>query len=194
MSTASASLCIVSVGVIGVEPSASVAMISTESPSGNDSTCSPISAAPIGSSIRRPENPSRRTPEPTAPERLSTLASALATNARRSTSRAGIASPSQRAMTTSIKPVNATATSASNAMPSAGRVGTASRVRCISGRSNSSMPCTSSQPTRTRNAIGTSQRRREVQPRATGGLELAAVSVVIAGEISCGWRPARSGC
>ena len=168
INTTIASQRVVVLGVIGSEPATSVTMIRIERPSGSDSTCMPISAATRPSSTFCAERPSRRTPEPVAPERFSVFAIALATNARRRSSRARTLMPSQCAIATSTSPVNATAEIASSATPIAGSVGTSISVRCTCGRSISPISRTTSQPTIARNANGTATRSRASQRRRGG--------------------------
>ncbi len=187
-STTIASQRVVVDGVIGSEPPASVTMIRIESPSGSDSTCMPISAAARPSSTLSAERPTRRTPEPVAPERFNVLAVAFATNARRRRSSARVLMPSQRAIATSTSPVNATADNANRATAIAGSVGTSISVRCICGRSKS-LPIsrTTSQPTIARNTNGVATRRRASQRRAADGGAVS-VAVVISGRcrLPCG--------
>ncbi|MBS0591465.1 MAG: hypothetical protein JSR65_12620 [Proteobacteria bacterium] len=69
--------------VIGSEREASVATTSSDNPSGNDSACMPINAAARGKATLWAVSPIRRMPAPIAPDRLSVLASTLATKDRR---------------------------------------------------------------------------------------------------------------
>ena len=173
---------------IGSELVASVTMTSSDRPDISDSACMPISAAARDSGTLCEERPIRRMLAPIAPDRFSVLAMPLATNARRRYSRACRSSLSQRPISQSTRPVNATANSASAPTPSAGNVGTSSSVFWMSGSGNSPTSCQSSHATTARNAAGTIQRRRANDVRLESR-ECCPAAVV---SYSRSWRARRS--